>query len=109
MVSTLLSSVSSTEWLNKKIDWKNGVGVVAQSVEPLDPSKKTGVGGLGVGSNPTDSNKKVPFFCKWVVSHHANGETVSFSYPVLYLGGGAIGMWQNRVYGKTLGRQPRVV
>ena len=41
MVSTLLSSVSSTEWLNKKfVGKKHGVGVVAQSVEPLDPSKK---------------------------------------------------------------------
>ena len=61
MVSTLLSSVSSTEWLNK-IRWKKKcVGVVAQSVEPLDPLK-TGVGGLCVGSSPTDSNKKVPFF-----------------------------------------------
>ena len=49
------------EWLNKKIGWKKCVGVVAQSVEPLDPLK-TGVGGLCVGSSPTDSNKKVLFF-----------------------------------------------
>ena len=62
MVSTLLSSVSSTEWLNKICWKKRGVGVVAQSVEPLDPPEKTGVGGSGVGSSPTDSNKKVPFF-----------------------------------------------
>ena len=62
MVSTLLSSVSSTEWLNK-IRWKNKcIGVVAQLVEPLDPLKKNRCGGLGVGSSPTDSNKKVPFF-----------------------------------------------
>ena len=40
--------------------------------------------------------------------HHANGETVSFSYPLQYFGGGAFGMWQNRVYGKTLGRQPEL-
>ena len=71
--------------------------------------EKTGVGGLRVGSSPTDSNKKVPFFFQGVVSHHANGETVSFSYPLLYLGGGAIGMWQNRVYGKTLGRERGLV
>ena len=61
MVSSLLSSVSSMEWLNKKVRWKNGVGVVAQLVEPLDPLKNR-CGGLCVGSSPTDSNKKVPFF-----------------------------------------------
>ena len=26
--------------------------------------------------------------------HHANGETVSFSYPIQYFGSGALGMWQ---------------
>ena len=61
MVSSLLSSVSSMEWLNKKIRWKKTVGVVAQSVEPLDPLKNK-YWGLCVGSSPTDSNKKVPFF-----------------------------------------------
>ena len=35
------------------------VGVVAQSVEPLDPRKNRR---SCVGSSPTDSNKKVPFF-----------------------------------------------
>ena len=31
------------------------------------------------------------------------------SYPVQYFGGGSFGMWQNRVYGKTLVREPRLV
>ena len=86
---------------------KTCVGVVAQSVEPLDLIQ-IGIGSC-VGSSPTDSNKKVPFFSKGSRPHHANGETISFSYPLLYLGGGTVGMWQNGVYGKTLGRQPRVV
>ena len=80
MVSTLLSSVSSTECLNK-ICWKNGVGVVAQSVEPLDPPKKTGVGGLGVGSSPTDSNKKVPFFSKMGIIIMQTGKPFRFHTP----------------------------
>ena len=42
---------------------KKCVGVVAQSVEPLDPPKKQGA--VCVGSSPTDSNKKVPFL--WVL------------------------------------------
>ena len=41
--------------------------------------------------------------------HHVNGETVSFSYPIQYFGSGALGMWENRVYGKTLVREPRIV
>ena len=50
MVSTLLSSVSSTEWLNKNsLEKKKCVGVVAQSVEPLDPLKKNRCRGIGRG------------------------------------------------------------
>ena len=71
--------------------------------------EKTGVGGLCVGSSPTGSNKKVPFFVMGSRPHHANGKTVSFSYPLQYFGGGAFGMWQNRVYGKTLGRERGLV
>ena len=41
---------------------KSGVGVVAQSVRALDLIQ-IGIGSC-VGSSPTDSNKKVPFFKK---------------------------------------------
>ena len=44
---------------------KKCVGVVAQSVEPLDPPKNKYWGSC-VGSSPTNSNKKVPFFI-WVL------------------------------------------
>ena len=30
-----------------------------------------------------------------VSPHHANGSSVSFSYPVQYFGGGSFGMWEN--------------
>ena len=80
MVSTLLSSVSSTEWLNKNSLENKCVGVVAQSVEPLDPPKKQVLGDCAWVRVPPIPIKRCLFF-KWVVSHHANGETVSFSYP----------------------------
>ena len=57
-------------------------------------------------------NKKVenePLVCHCLSGSHANGPTVSFSYPVQYFGGGSFGMWQNRVYGKSLVRQPGLV
>ena len=48
--------------------------------------------------------------CHFLLSGgHANGSTVSLSYPVQYFGGVSLGMWQNRVYGKTLVRQPGLV
>ena len=37
-------------------------------------------------------------------SRHASGKTFSLSYPFQIFGGGSFGMWQNRVYGKTLVR-----
>ena len=33
---------------------------------------------------------------------HAVGKTFSLSHPFHYFGDGSIGVWQNRVYGKTL-------
>ena len=62
MVSSLLSSLSSMEWLNKKFVGKNGVGVVAQLVEPLDPLKKTGVGDCAWVRVPPTPIKRCLFF-----------------------------------------------
>ena len=62
MVSTLLSSVSSTEWLNKNSLEKQVCRSRSSVGRAFGSLEKTGVGGLGVGSSPTDSNKKVPFF-----------------------------------------------
>ena len=71
----------------------------------VDPKNK----GSCVGSSPTDSIKRCLFFHGVTPHHHADGSTVSFSYPVQYFGGGSVGMWQNRVYGKTLvGERGRV-
>ena len=81
------------------------VGVVAQSVEPWIPEK---IGGRAWVRVPPTPIKRCLFFMG-ISPHHANGETVSFSYPIQYFGSGALGMWQNRVYGKTLVRELRFV
>ena len=62
-------------------------GVVAQSVEPW-----TWPWGRVVrGFESHRLHKKVPFFFMGISPHHANGSTVSFSYPIQYFGGGASG------------------
>ena len=77
-------------------------GVVAQSVEPWTWPKNRGWVVRGFESHRL--YKKVPFFMG-ISSYHANGSTVSFSYPIQYFGSGSVGMWENRVYGKTLVRE----
>ena len=63
-----------------------------------------------VGSSPTDSIKRRHVFLIFYFHyHHASGKTFSLSYPFLHFGGRSFGVWQNRVYGKTLVRERRLV
>jgi len=53
--------------------------------------------------------EKEPLVCHFLSDGHANGQIVSLSYPFQYFGRGSFGMWQNRVYGKTLVREQGLV
>ena len=92
------------EWLNKKQVVKSCVGVVAQSVEPLDPRKTGGCAWVRVPPTPI---KRCLFFFMGIIIMQT-GKPFRFHTPSSILVVGPSGCGKT-VFTEKLGRQPRFV